>query len=129
MKLTHTLLAGAAALAASIAPAAAQFGPPPMMWPPMAQPTYTYAAPYVAPFVPAPPNPMVLWVQHALNVLATRTVLFEDGVVGVQTTNALAEYQRAHGLPATGFADTATVALLGAQAAPLGVPPPPMAGA
>src|ERR1700730_17564604 len=58
-------------------------------------------------------DPNVLNVQHALNALGLLPPLKEDGIYGPKTNTAISNYQKAHGLTATGRADAVTLKSLG----------------
>lgn len=58
-------------------------------------------------------DPNVQNVQHALNALGLLPPLKEDGIYGPKTNTAISNYQRAHGLTATGRADAPTLKSLG----------------
>lgn len=61
----------------------------------------------------AAPNHQVKAVQTALNREGYKVAV--DGKMGKQTHSALAKFQKANGLPATGKADQATLKKLGVK--------------
>lgn len=61
----------------------------------------------------AAPNNQVKAVQTALNKEGYK--LEVDGMMGKQTRAAIVKFQKAHGLPATGKADDATLKKLGVK--------------
>jgi len=77
---------------------------------------------------PAPqPEPVhgILWVQQSLNRLGARPPLDEDGEDGPLTQAVVVQFQQASGLPATGFADPATIAAIERRLGQAGPTPMP----
>jgi hypothetical protein len=54
-------------------------------------------------------SPAVLNVQHALNKLAGLKLVPEDGMLGMETSNAILNFQREHQIPRTGQIDEQTI--------------------
>jgi hypothetical protein len=54
-------------------------------------------------------SPAVLNVQHALNELAGLKLVPEDGMFGMETSNAILNFQREHQIPRTGQIDEQTI--------------------
>jgi peptidoglycan hydrolase-like protein with peptidoglycan-binding domain len=73
------------------------------------------------------PEPVhgILWLQQSLNRLGARPPLDEDGEDGPLTQAVVVQFQQASGLPATGFADPATIAAIERRLAQAGPTPMP----
>jgi hypothetical protein len=57
-------------------------------------------------------HPVVLQVQKALNIVARRTVVAEDGIFSDQTFDELRLFQATHRIVATGAINNETIKLL-----------------
>ena len=69
------------------------------------------AAPAPAPMAPMTPKEKTMALQSALNNNGAKLVV--DGVYGKKTAAAVAKFQKAKGMKATGRADAKTLAALG----------------